>query len=84
MMTSTPPYVLMEPNTLEIIKRVQAFRESGKVPVYFSLDAGPNIHLLYPDNVATEVKAFIESELLSLCENNQMIEDVVGEGPLEL
>lgn len=84
MMTSNPPYVLMEPNTLEIIKRVQLFRESTGEPLYFTLDAGPNIHLLYPDNIRTKVQAFIESELVTFCENRQVIEDITGKGPLQL
>ena len=81
MMTSEPSYLLMRPNSLEMIERVRAYRESTKQALYFSLDAGPNLHLLYPDDIKTDVKAFIKSELLPFCENGEWIEDQVGQGP---
>lgn len=84
MMTSTPPYLLLEGNTIEAIKRLWAFREESGHPVYFTIDAGPNLHLLYPDQVAEPAKAFIRSELLPLCEGSSYIADRVGDGPLQL
>ncbi len=48
MMQSHPPYLLMEPATIAVIKAVQGFRQNTKLPVCFTLDAGPNVHLLYP------------------------------------
>lgn len=83
MMTSNPPYILMQPNSLEIIRRVQFFRKEKKHPLYFSLDAGPNLHLLYPAEIQKEVQLFIQSELLPFCENGKWIQDQVGEGPLQ-
>ena len=56
MMTSTPSYILMEANSIELIKRVQAWRKATGNPLFFSLDAGPNLHLLYPDFIQKEVK----------------------------
>ena len=84
MMTSEPSYVLMRPNSLKMIEKVRAFRASTKFPLYFSLDAGPNLHLLYPDFIKTEVKAFIQSELLDFCENRECIDDHVGNGPVQI
>ena len=84
MMTSNPSYILMRPNSLAMIEKVRQFRLETKTPLYFSLDAGPNLHLLYPDSVTSTVKDFINSELLSLCENGEMIADVAGDGPLEV
>lgn len=84
MMTSNPSYILMRPNSLAMIEKVRQFRLDTKVPLYFSLDAGPNLHLLYPDEVAGPVKTFIDSELLSLCENGEIIADRAGKGPLQL
>lgn len=84
MMTSNPPYILMQPNSLQIIKKVQAFRKETKKPLYFSLDAGPNLHLLYPNDIQKDVQAFIRNDLLKYCENGQWLEDQVGEGPLQL
>ncbi len=84
MMTSNPPYILMRPNSLKMIELVQQFRKDQNVPVYFSLDAGPNLHLLYPETEKEQVMAFIQSELVPLCENGEYIADQVGKGPLEL
>ncbi len=84
MMMSTPPYILMKPNSLAIIDKVRRYREETKNPLYFSLDAGPNLHLLYPDAIKNEVKLFIESELLQFCEREHWIDDKVGLGPLQL
>ena len=84
MMTSTPSYILMEPNTLILIQKVQNFRKETKTPLYFTLDAGPNLHLLYPDQYKESVKDFIKSELVQYCEDAFWIEDEVGDGPVQL
>ena len=84
MMTSNPSYILMEGNSIELIKRVRAWRQSTGHPLYFSLDAGPNLHLLYPDDVANAVTTFIQEELLALCEGGEYLRDVVGPGPVQL
>ncbi len=84
MMTSEPSYILMRPNTLAQIELLRDFRKETKLPVYFSLDAGPNLHLLYPDNIAAPVQNFINSELLPLCEKGEIISDRAGKGPKEV
>lgn len=84
MMCSDPSFVLMKPNSLEIISRIKDFRQSQKLPIYFTLDAGPNIHVLYPDSVNVEIKEFIDSELLPLCEEGRIIRDKVGQGPQQI
>lgn len=81
MMASEPPYILMHPNTLIAIERIQQFRKENQLPVFFTLDAGPNIHLLYPDNIKKEIISFIDEELVPLCENHRVIHDQVGKGP---
>jgi diphosphomevalonate decarboxylase len=80
MMCSKPSYMLMRPNSLAMIEKVRAYREDTKQPLYFTLDAGPNLHLLYPDHIKTDVEAFINSELVSLCEKGEWIADKVGKG----
>ncbi len=84
MMCSRPPYLLLQPNTVAVLHRVRAFRQETQLPVYFTLDAGPNVHLLYPEQHADAVRPWIESELRPLCENNYYLADRVGEGPEEL
>ncbi len=84
MMTSNPPYILIKPNTLAAIDKVQHFRAETGEPLYFSLDAGPNLHLLYPERSKATIQTFIKQELAPYCENEQIIEDKVGGGPMEL
>src|SRR5690606_32115799 len=62
MMTSDPSYFLMKPNGLKAIELILAFKEKTNLPVTFTLDAGPNIHLLYPEEVGKKVTLFIENE----------------------
>jgi len=80
MMPSLPYFVLMKPNTLEIINKIWAFRESSKTHVCFTLDAGANVHVLYPENEKVEVFQFIKNELVAYCENGQYICDRIGFG----
>lgn len=84
MMASNPSYILMRPNTLKMIELLRDYRQETKNPIYFSLDAGPNLHLLYPEDIVHEVRPFIDSELAPLCENNIYIPDWVGNGPEQL
>jgi diphosphomevalonate decarboxylase len=78
MMNSNPSVILMQPNTLVLIDRIKKFRLDTKLPVYFTLDAGPNIHLLYPQNIATQIIPWIEMELKMWCENRKIITDFVN------
>jgi diphosphomevalonate decarboxylase len=84
MMSSQPPYVLMKPNSLAMIEKIRQFRTETNQPLYFTLDAGPNLHLLYPHEIETQVAPFIQSELLPLCEEGKIIRDQVGQGAVKL
>lgn len=81
MMCSDPSYILMQPATLQVIEKVRAFREDTMLPLYFTLDAGPNVHLLYPHEVADQIWPFIEAELVPLCADGKVIRDRMGAGP---
>lgn len=80
MMTSHPYFILMKPNTLEIINKIWALRESSSANVCFTLDAGANVHVLYPENEKEEVYQFIKDELVAYCENGQYLCDRIGFG----
>ena len=84
MMCSQPSFILMKPNTLRIIEEVRKFRQEMHIPLCFTLDAGPNVHLLYPDSEAEKVEHFIKETLSSYCSGNQWIADQVGDGPKSL
>lgn len=80
MMTSQPYFILMKPKTLEIINKIWAFREKSNTNVCFTLDAGANVHVLYPEKEKEEVFAFIKNELAAFCQKGQYICDRIGFG----
>ena len=80
MMTSSPYFILMQPNTLAVIQKVWTYRESTSIPLCFTLDAGANIHLLYPKEYKDVILEFINRELAFFCENGQYLTDEVGLG----
>ena len=84
MMTSSPYYILMKPATLQIIERIWEFRKSENEPVCFTLDAGANVHVLYPEERLGRVYDFIQEALLPFCQEGQHITDRVGEGTKRL
>ena len=84
MMTSMPYFILMKPNTLEIINKIWKFRSETQSPVCFTLDAGANVHVLYPENVKEKVLQFIQHELVGYCQNGQYICDEIGNGAQDL
>ena len=81
MMCSNPSFILMKPNTLHIIEKVRNFRNETHIPLCFTLDAGPNVHLLYPESEAKKVEKFIMSELVTYCNQGRWIADHVGDWP---
>jgi diphosphomevalonate decarboxylase len=84
MMTSNPYFMLFKPNTVEIIQKVWKFREQSKLHLSITLDAGANVHLLYPEAEKEAILRFINDELVGLCQNGQYICDKVGTGPVLL
>src|SRR5690606_30052350 len=59
MLTSMPYFILMKPNTLEIINKIWGFREKTGLHISFTLDAGANVHVLYPKSERHEILQFI-------------------------
>ena len=84
MMCSNPSYILMKPNTLNLINEIREFRQETKIPLCFTLDAGPNVHLLYPESEAEKVEYYIKNVLADYCDRDRWIADHVGEGPKKL
>jgi len=80
MITSMPYFILMKPNTLEIINRIWNFRKETGSKVCFTLDAGANVHVLYPEIEKEQVYDFIKKELVAYCQNSKYICDLVGKG----
>ena len=51
MMTSTPALHYWKPASLEVMNRVRDWRMDG-IPVCYTVDAGPNIHVICPETEA--------------------------------
>jgi diphosphomevalonate decarboxylase len=84
MLTSKPYFILMKPNTLEIINLIWNYRKKNLSKVCFTLDAGANIHLLYPKREFIKIQEFIKNELSIFCDSNRFINDKIGNGPFKL
>jgi diphosphomevalonate decarboxylase len=80
MMTSTPYFILMKEGTLSVINKIWDFRKKTEIPISFTLDAGANVHVLYPASYKQDVLDFIDNELVVFCENQQYICDEIGSG----
>ncbi len=84
MLTSNPYFILMKSNTLEIINKIWQYREEIESNICFTLDAGANVHILYPFEEKGKVNKFIDLELSKYCQKNQYICDTVGFGAIAL
>ena len=83
MMASNPSYLLMEPKTLIVIDEIRQFRKNTGVPIYFSLDAGPNVHIISFEKDREKVGLFL-SELKKHAVQGNIISDKIGEGAIKI
>lgn len=78
MMMSDPAFILMKTGTLEVINKIWDFRRETELPLFFTLDAGANVHLLFPNDGSEEkIKTFIEVELLQHTQKNGVVKDMM-------
>lgn len=78
MMMSDPAFILMKPNTVAALEKLWEFRRETGNQLYFTLDAGANVHLLYPAKDAEAIEIFIENELKQFCQSGKYIKDKVN------
>lgn len=84
MLSSNPGFVLLNDASIKIIERIRDFREATGTQVTFTLDAGPNVHVLYPEKEKERVRSFIDNQIRDLCENGRTLNDFTGKGPERL
>ncbi|MHC1784169.1 MAG: diphosphomevalonate decarboxylase [Anaerolineaceae bacterium] len=77
MMTSNPPLFYWEPASIQIMKSVAEWRRNG-LPVCSTLDAGPNVHVLCPEEYASQVT----ERLASISSVKSILASPVGQGVL--
>jgi diphosphomevalonate decarboxylase len=58
MQTSNPPLLYWQPATLAVMQAVVAWRRLG-LPVFFTIDAGPNVHVFCPAEQVLQVEALL-------------------------
>ena len=84
MLTSSPYFILMKPNTLEIINKIWEYRQENNSDICFTLDAGANVHVLFPEGEKENILQFIDNQLSKYCQKNHYICDTVGFGAKKL
>ena len=78
MMMSEPAFILMKTQTLEVINKIWEFRKITGLALFFTLDAGANVHLLFPNDIDNEkITNFIKSELIPLTQKGGVVNDVM-------
>ncbi len=60
MITSTPPLFYWSPTTIFLMKYIQEMRKKG-TPVFYTVDAGPNVHVITEIGYKDEVSAALSS-----------------------
>lgn len=78
MLTSTPKAEYVKPETSRFITWLRAARRRGDAPAYFTLDAGPNPHVLCRPGDAAALSAKIQAEFPGA----ELISDRTGAGPV--
>lgn len=81
MMSSVPGTILLKPGTLSIIESIIKFRMETQKFIAFTIDAGPNIHLISHERDEKIITDFINSNLKKFCHKGNVIYDMVGNGP---
>jgi diphosphomevalonate decarboxylase len=56
MITSKPPILYWQPTTVAVMQAVTAWRRDG-LPACYTIDAGPNVHVLCPAAAAEQIAA---------------------------
>ncbi len=82
LMTSSSEGLLLKPNTLYIVEEIKRFRASTGLDLFFTIDAGPNVHLIYYEDQRELVLQFVQQTLSQYCEEGQWIDDKIGNGPM--
>jgi diphosphomevalonate decarboxylase len=59
-MSSKPPIYYWNEGTMEVILATQKWREQG-LPVYFTIDAGPNVHLICLSDKVSEIESQVKN-----------------------
>lgn len=77
MASMTPPAYYLTAKSNELISWVRQLRKAQHIPVYFTIDAGPNLHLICETSEVPRLLTHLEEVVPA----DQILVDGVGEGP---
>ncbi len=77
MVSMTPPACYLTARSNELITWVRQLRLNENIPVYFTIDAGPNLHLICETSEVPRLLKYLEE----VVPTEQILVDAVGEGP---
>ncbi len=77
MMTTRPPQYYLTTESTEFLAAFRRARIEGKFEAYFTIDAGPNIHIIHEPKEAGKLQAWLAEHYPNL----SLLHDKVGEGP---
>lgn len=60
-LTSTPSLIYWEPATIEIMKKIITWRENNEIESYFTIDAGPTVHVICQKSETITLKRKLET-----------------------
>jgi len=75
MMTSTPALHYWKPASLDVMNNVRAWRSEG-IPVCYTVDAGPNVHVICPESEAH----IVDKKLREISGVNDVLVARAGDG----
>ncbi|MFO7864581.1 MAG: hypothetical protein R6U85_11310 [Salinivirgaceae bacterium] len=84
MLSSANPVLLLLPDSIQFLNDFLAFRKGKALKAAFTIDAGPNIHLLYAPEHYEEVRSFISNWITERRKPIDVIDDETGKGAKEL
>jgi len=84
MMSGNPGYLLLEPESIRLIHAIRQLRKNTGWPVCFTIDAGPNIHVLFPKSIEDKMTDWCFTELPNYSAETRIIKDHVGNGPVKV
>lgn len=77
-MSSRPPVFYFDQEVSEFLAWLREERQRRDLPVYFTMDAGPNVHVLCESKNVHHVEALLQERFPS----KQIFHDAVGRGPV--
>lgn len=76
-MSCSTPVQYFSNKTSEFLSWIRTVRQKEKIQVYFTMDAGPNVHLICEENCVEKLRKILQNRVPS----EALIEDRIGSGP---